>query len=674
MKKIFFLVFFSLFFPLAFAAICGDLSCDASGGENKCTCPTDCGACAGSVAGKLCMYYSCDPTSSFCQTLTQYPCCGNNICEVGENFANCSWDCAPKALTVAIWDFDETKHFLRGDKVVFKAFVTGDGVPVKEGSIAATGPFSQMKLYDDGNHADNKKSDGVYANTLSIDRSIAKGTHSVIVNAEKLGVSASKTIKLIVDPVLDFPVSASKSQMVLGDIISFSGSAKRRGKPVLQQISFSAADENSNPIAGFSQSIVPDENGNFSFDYHTSMIEPIGEWAVSAEVSDEFGNIGSFQKKIKVAAPGTAMFLDLEFLFPPEDQDSVFERGDEVKLLAGLVFEGEPLSEAKVTAVFADSYSVELSESAPGKYTGKFEIPFDFPTGIVELRGIASKEIERTNYNGAALARLIIKEAQIKIAVVEPSVNVFAVGETINFSLSLKYSSGAAATGTAFTAIASDGREIALKETRPGNFEGTVSIIASDLNGFGVSFNAVDSFGNKGAKSIPFEIMESRSLFFYFLTDPLLVVFILLGIIILVVLLFFVFRLRKRLSALEKRRAELAKLREELQENYFSRGVIDKAEYYNLMSQYTNELERINATIDSMKRARETPQPQEEKQDSLSAGAISRVEETKPVETNASDYSLDLFSVKPIEEKKEPEKQKGVFGFLKKKKGGENGA
>jgi len=66
---------------------CGNGICEAN--ETKCTCPADCGECSGLVENLTCFEYAC--FDSLCKPKMIKPCCGNNICESGEEF-NCS-DC-----------------------------------------------------------------------------------------------------------------------------------------------------------------------------------------------------------------------------------------------------------------------------------------------------------------------------------------------------------------------------------------------------------------------------------------------------------------------------------------------------------------------------------------------------------------------------------------------------
>lgn len=65
-------------------AFCGDGSCD--GDENKCSCPEDCGECAGDVADKVCVEFSC--VDEECKEVVKKACCGNGICEQGEELCD----------------------------------------------------------------------------------------------------------------------------------------------------------------------------------------------------------------------------------------------------------------------------------------------------------------------------------------------------------------------------------------------------------------------------------------------------------------------------------------------------------------------------------------------------------------------------------------------------------
>lgn len=645
---------FPVFFSSQALALCGDFTCDST--ENKCTCPRDCGSCSGAVPGQLCSNYDCDPSGTVCQVITRHPCCGNNECEIGENFANCPVDCAPKLITITMIEYDESKRYLRGDDVAIRARVTGDGALARKSNVSVTGFFGQLILYDDGNHSDGKADDAVYGNSINIGRYVEKKDYDLVVSAEKLGAVGTKQIKLIIDPSLEMPVILSNDKILLGDIFLVSGNIKRRGIPLAQEVLFSAADDNSVLIPGFSQKVNSDANGNFVLDYHTSLIEPIGEWALKVESTDQFGNKGIFEKKIRVASAAKADFLDLEFLVPSPSIESIFERGEEIKILAGLRFEGKDLEEAAMKATINEA-SIDLIEFIPGKYSGKYKIPFDSPLGSIQISAVAFKEINKTRYSGSATTRVLIKEAPIRIDVIEPTINVFAIGETITIVVSLSYPSNTPVTGIDINAVTSGGRRISFKEARPGIYEGRLPVLSQDKVGLSLTLIAVDGFKNRGTREMPFEILETKSLFFYFMADPVLVLLLVLIVIVLLGVFVFIFRLRRRIGALEKRRDELLRLREELQQNYFSFGTIDRKEYYSLMSQYMEELEKINATIDSIKLGKKS---RLEKQ-----AAAEKQKKSTLLEQEAEDEPMELFKVVPAEAAK-PEKKKGLFSFLEK--------
>ncbi|MBU0979468.1 MAG: hypothetical protein KJ709_01560 [Nanoarchaeota archaeon] len=107
-------------------ACCGDGNCDD--GENKCTCPTDCGNCNSTMQAGLgwisfeCVDETCEMVrhdasecddddscteDSFldgCVHEVIEPCCGNNECEAGESCNDCSLDCEC-AITKDLADF-----------------------------------------------------------------------------------------------------------------------------------------------------------------------------------------------------------------------------------------------------------------------------------------------------------------------------------------------------------------------------------------------------------------------------------------------------------------------------------------------------------------------------------------------------------------------------------------
>ena len=68
---------------------CGDDVCN--GGENKCTCSSDCGNCWDNTEN--CGSYECDYNNQCVMKYARDNCCGNNKCEKGETCSSCSKDC-----------------------------------------------------------------------------------------------------------------------------------------------------------------------------------------------------------------------------------------------------------------------------------------------------------------------------------------------------------------------------------------------------------------------------------------------------------------------------------------------------------------------------------------------------------------------------------------------------
>lgn len=70
---------------------CGDKICDASLGENECTCAVDCGICDIEFPEK-CFKFACNEKRR-CVRVNMTDCCGNTVCEIEENSKTCAIDC-----------------------------------------------------------------------------------------------------------------------------------------------------------------------------------------------------------------------------------------------------------------------------------------------------------------------------------------------------------------------------------------------------------------------------------------------------------------------------------------------------------------------------------------------------------------------------------------------------
>jgi len=569
--------------------------CDS--GEDKCDCPADCGECKGSVPGSACEIYSC--TTGLCRPTITYFCCGNHICESGENYSNCSADCPPKEISAELLSPEKTASFMYGDQLTFKAKVKADGALAFKANVIARTPLGDFTLYDDGNHSDNKANDAIYAYSLTVPASAAKGVYTSSLYAEMLGASTTKNFDLNINPSLEMSAETDKNFYLLGDIIKISGTLKKRGSPVktIMSLSFTAREKIMEDKTN------SDENGFFSFSEHTSLNQPEGEWLIQVSGKDYYGNEGLFQKKFYISKEAITPSLDINIV---SVSSSIAARGDEVKVLVNVSREGSPVTGANVRALLPNNQTPELEEKGSGNYLLSFVVPIDFDTGSQTIELLAHKDINYFTFSGSKSLQINIINALIVIDRIEPAKTIFVLGETIDFKLRATYSGLKPLTGAKIDVLAND-KNIEASEREEGYYYFSVKADTNTVknNRIEVQVKVNDSFGNSEETKIFIQVSGEYSLDYFLRTNPLILYAIVFGAIFIIAIAFIVRHRLTRIGALGKRKEELNKLRLELQDKYFNKGSLSTEEYYALLNQYSSEIREIEAAISSFKSKKE---------------------------------------------------------------------
>ncbi len=653
------LVFALLFF--SFAGIPEDVSaqaCNNNGtcetNEDRCSCPNDCGSCGGDVPGVLCQYYTC--LTGTCRATSKPNCCGNDLCEAGEDYANCSRDCPPEEVRVEVLKPDANAVFMRGDFLLFRARVKGDGAVAKNANVRADTFVGTVHLYDDGNHQDVLANDGIYAGGFTIPEYTEKNDYTVPIIADVAGVSDENVLVVKVDPSLDFLVELDSESYSMGDVVYAEGNLSKRGTPLSREAEFKIFSESGELIYG--KQLFTDSNGNFSLDYHSSLIQPPGTWTLSFEAFDREKNLGKAEFEVPFSVEGLTRFLDLGVLSPRE---KVFERAEEVKLLVSLDFEGKPVKDAEVRAILPDKKILELREGREGKYSLSFNIPVGFPLGDQNIFLLAKKDFNAVTYSGSAPVELIVEKAQIRSEVIEPSRSFYALGEEIKARVKLTYSSGQPAANAETFFYLNDER-LQVRELGGGVYAASYPLTGEEISesSLELAMEFSDLYGNSGAESISLEINRDVSFLYFLRRQPLLAAsfFVVLSAVVLVLLV--VRRRRGKLGSLKKRAEELKKIKSELQDRYFNRGAITSEEYYSLLNQYSSELRDIEATIASLKRKEKGMEGEEAKR-------IEDEMEKQDTIVDSPGQKVSLFRLGKKGSRPQGESEKGGLFTVKKK-------
>lgn len=582
-KHVFLVVFILLLSSFAFAAECGDDTCDDT--ENKCTCPADCGQCSGDVSGEICKAWAC--ISNQCTKVTKANCCGNDSCEVAEDYGNCPSDCRPTSIELEVLDPDFDSYYIETEAVLFKAIITSSGTPalLADANISSE-LFGTVPLYNDGAHNDEKAFDSIYANSFVIPTDAPEGTYALHVDTNFFGVVKRFTFDFVVGPPLEINVTGSPKQ-VLGDFVTFTVNAQRKGTDLPTTVEAKLYDPNN--LVVLEETV--ESTGSYEFRYRTSLLDSLGNWRAEISVTDELGNVKEATKTIELVEAEKVHFLTVEVT---SDFDPAYKRGEDIFIEAQVKDPNEILVEGAILKLIDPSDNEYVfSEPQPGNYQISYPVGFALSSGENEFRIDARKNISGVTFNGSEELDLTVSEGLINIKIESPTKEFFRIGEIVLFNIELMYPDRKAVRNADLNLVFNERSITGFSEYEPGHYRAEYRFSEDDLGSHLLSLDAADEYNNRGSTSLTIEI--SRRTFLYELEERLPLLMLVFGIAI-AAGVFLIMRYSKlnKIAELEKRKKKLEDLEVQLQEEYFKGSAMSREDYDRTMASYESRLADIN--------------------------------------------------------------------------------
>ncbi|HZX20239.1 MAG TPA: hypothetical protein VFF13_04445, partial [archaeon] len=556
----------------------GNGTCDPE--ETKCSAPSECGGCGGSINDIF--EFACIGNS--CQQTIKLGVCGNSRCESGENYFTCEADCKPREILIES-SFPDT-FYVRGENVQVKATVVVDGQEVTGAQVRAQGFFGSIALFNDGRHDEGTRNDNVYANYFIINRDVDKQLYPIIITAELGGVIGKKSIFINVVPKLSFSVQFDKEFYILGDNLKMEGTLGRKTIPVNLPIDLNfefeerlLADEN-----------LFSENGKFSANYRTTLIDNDGNYIVTMTSFDENGNIGILEKNISVLSSEATNFLIVGIGIT--DSNAGFKKGSIVTITSSVKdVANNPIENAIVTGTTASGLRFDLVEVSTGFYEGNFLIENRTKNGELGIQINAAKQSKQ----GSASSSINVVESNINLEIIEPKTTNFLAGEEIIVRVKAGYEDGSPVVTEKILANVNN-KTIELKGIDKGIYEGTYIVDINDQGSVSVKIGLDDGYDNQAEQTIVVEVTGISYLYYLRTSGISIVLFVVAGIIT----LFFGLRIVKKITgidSLKKREKRLIETIKGIQTQYFVEGSTDKKTYDKYMEKYESELDDVRASI-----------------------------------------------------------------------------
>jgi hypothetical protein len=562
---------------------CGDGTCSTGENETPCSCPQDCGSCYEKLTG-TCRERNCIGKS--CRATITLGCCGNGICELNEDYSNCSEDCRPKNVTFTLEDYDETEDRLRGEDVLLKASVTADGVRMRDAEVSVSGFFGSLRLFNDGRHNDGTAADNTYANTFTVDRNFSAGDYTFKFRVDAAGSVREYFRDFKVNPVLGLGLTTDKPVYILSDLIKISGSLRKKNRPLDMPVGLTirnpagiVADENLTPL-----------NGVYAFSYRSATIQEAGKWRITAVAEDGNGNYGEEERLVEVLEPGSVIALDIT-----TEAEAAVSRGDVLEVRINVKDTLGRAGDANIAVeAFGRAYTAE--KVSEGSYLVRLAVGFLDPLGLQEADVSATRTGNTISYRGRTSVPFEVKAVKLAIEVLEPAAGHYLAGETIPLKVSLTYPDGSGVENARVTAFA-DGIPLSLEATQKGIYYAEYVAMQSTAGILELNFEAEDLHGNAAAGSISKDI-SGFSVMYYVRRYGTPAALLLLAIIIVLLKAQSVAVKGIKKRVLRRREKNIMEIIKGLQYQYFREASIDRKTYESELHKYEEELKEIRQNME----------------------------------------------------------------------------
>ncbi|GEM_PF-5792619 len=564
--------------PHAYAAAsCGNQSCEI--GENSCTCASDCGSCE-SFSNEF-FDYSC--IENVCRQTPKTGVCGNELCEENfdEDYGNCAVDCEPTELEFELVSPTSEQTFARGQTGTILLKITSSGKPIPAARVTAVRPFRNVTLANNGFNNE-------YTARFVIPPDAEEKTHSMQIRALFRSIDTTApfpfTVKAELVPDLNF-----ETEILLGNTLEIRGKIRNGEIPVQMSFDASIQDPLSNEV--FAETIQTDANGEFQFQFKTSLIDPPGNWIVLAHGTDANNNTMEFQKTISLIHPSQQRPLSITRRI---EGPTTVPRGSRVTIIAQVLDSNRPISDANLVLIPASGEPILFPAPLDENYSLLYTIPGSLPLGenTFVLRATRKGILATT---GQTEFDLNIVSGAFSVTLLKPTQRLFNIGDRIEFQVSAQYESSQPVL-EAKILLRTEDVEFELSPLGGGYYTKHYVAQESDTGPFSFKVVATDSFGNSAEAENQIEIFGYGPAYYASIygIPAIAILFLLIGVG------FGIQRFQKQRLTHEQarnRKNQLLELEKQIQRQYFEQGALNKTEFENRMLEYEDELKKLNQIL-----------------------------------------------------------------------------
>ena len=327
------------------------------------------------------------------------------------------------------------------------------------------------------------------------------------------------------------------------------------------------------------------QNNSYDGYYNISYGDPEGIWNITSETNDEQGSIVTGYKNINVSLPTDTVRYKVVWLSPPENV--IYQRGATFNISAIVTEDGAGVKSALTNCTTPSMEKINLTEIKQGYYSESYTLPWDSQIGTWVLSLESTKGTGSSLKAGGSNISIKIKPATLKLDLIEPSLDEYISGETIEIKVNLSYSDNSKVLNAVVTAGILN-ENLTLAEQGNGVYLANYKITSENKGSFIIEISASDPFNNNASSTKVIQIIyEEQNTF------PLIP--ILSTIIIISIAIFVAYILRKKFSLLrsqdvEAEIEEIKRLQNEAAEKYYKKGSISRTTYDLLRKEHTERL------------------------------------------------------------------------------------
>ncbi len=395
-------------------------------------------------------------------------------------------------------------------------------------------------------------------------------------------VDSSETSDMDSSGPVALEVSVNSDEFYKGETIEVSGNSSG-------DVWISASNEGREVFSESASSV----DGDFSFSYPISFLDPSGEW----EIVFDDGN-STTTKTVSVLQTRESAFLAMNFLSPTP---TTFRRTENINITLRITDAGQPLGEAIVYFWGVDGKKISIPHVGEGIYSYAYRIPEYAKTGFWELKVVSYYRKVREDFGGEETINLSTDTAQLETKLIEPVGKEFSLLSPLRLKFAFIYPDGGKLLdGNASVTLLQREivEEIILQPTGDGYFEAVIPTEALGDTPLSLTVKVSDAFGNTAERLMRFEPRDSLV---YFLRKNALVFIVpLLFLLVVVSLWYRAIKFHSRKKRLLEEKKKLLFLKKKNQQEYLVDRSISREVFDERNAKFEMKLREIKSKLSEL--------------------------------------------------------------------------